>query len=118
MAESGQDEPAGVAARPTQDGDIRAPWAWVEASVWTERMLVALEKGVKGGVWFSLIDKVFAVANLRAAFERVAKNGGAAGVDHVTVEEFGKRRDEGLKDLHEQLRDGRFHPQEIRRKFI
>ena len=33
-------------------------WEWVERSIWTERMLEALERGVKGGVWFSLIDKV------------------------------------------------------------
>ena len=26
-------------------------WAWVEASIWTERMLAALENGVKGGKW-------------------------------------------------------------------
>ena len=32
-------------------------WDWVERSVWTDRMLEALEQGVKGGVWFSLIDK-------------------------------------------------------------
>ena len=31
---------------------------WVEASVWNERMLAALKNGVKGGKWFSLIDKV------------------------------------------------------------
>jgi hypothetical protein len=24
-------------------------WAWVEASVWTKRMLAALDNGVKGG---------------------------------------------------------------------
>ena len=30
----------------------------VEPKVWTERMLTALEQGVKGGKWFSLIDKV------------------------------------------------------------
>ena len=29
-------------------------WAWVEAAVWTERMLAALGNGVKGGKWFSL----------------------------------------------------------------
>jgi hypothetical protein len=33
-------------------------WSWVEASVWNERMLAALGNGVKGGKWFSLIDKV------------------------------------------------------------
>jgi len=36
-------------------GEIRARWAWVEAEVWTERMLTALEQGVNGGKWHSLI---------------------------------------------------------------
>jgi hypothetical protein len=51
-----QDQPTQVAARPTQAGDIRDRWSWVEATVWSDRMLAALEQGVKGGVWFSLID--------------------------------------------------------------
>ena len=46
-------------------------WSWVEASVWTERMLAALENGVKGGKWFSLIDKVYRVETLRAAWQKV-----------------------------------------------
>jgi hypothetical protein len=33
----------------------RSRWAWAEASIWTDRMLAALEDGVKGGVWFSLM---------------------------------------------------------------
>ena len=38
-----------------QDGEaqIRERWRWAEPSVWTERMLTALEEGVKGGKWFS-----------------------------------------------------------------
>ncbi len=51
-------------------------------------MLTALEEGVKGGKWFRLIDKVYALPNLRKAFARVKANSNAAGVDHVTVEEF------------------------------
>lgn len=118
MDGSSQEEPARVAAGSTQVGDIRGRWPWVEASVWTDRMLTALEEGVKGGVWFSLIDKVYAPANLLAAFERVARNKGAAGVDHVTVEDFRRRRDEHLTDIHEQLRRDTYRPQMIRRKFI
>jgi len=34
---------------------LRQRWSWVEASIWTDRMLTALENGVKGGKWFSLI---------------------------------------------------------------
>ena len=38
-----------------------------EAGVWTERMLSALVNGVKGGKWFSLMDKVFAPKTLALA---------------------------------------------------
>ena len=34
-----------------QVGEIHGRWSWVEPSVWTERMLTALETGVKGGKW-------------------------------------------------------------------
>jgi len=65
----------------TQAGSIYDRWSWVEPSIWTERMLNALEQGVKGGVWFSLIDKVYAPATLRAAWAKVQANRGAAGID-------------------------------------
>ena len=48
--------PAGVPQGAKQAGEVRARWAWVEPVVWSERMLEALEEGVKGGKWFSLID--------------------------------------------------------------
>jgi len=58
-----------TAKLPKQDREVRARWAWTEPSVWTDRMLTALEKGVKGDVWFSLMDKVYARRNLeRPAF--------------------------------------------------
>ena len=44
-----EEQPEAVPARATRAGDIRARWAWTEPSVWTERMLTALEEGVKGG---------------------------------------------------------------------
>jgi RNA-directed DNA polymerase len=71
-----------VAQATKQTGETADRWSWVEPSVWTPRMLSALEQGVKGGKWFSLIDKVYATANLAQAYHRVAANGGAAGVDH------------------------------------
>ena len=39
-------------------------WEWVESSIWTENMLKALGNGVKGGKWFSLIDKVYSKKTL------------------------------------------------------
>ena len=53
-----------------QGGEVRARWAWTEPSVWTDRMLTALETGVKGDVWFSLMDKVYSRRNLEAALSR------------------------------------------------
>ena len=110
--------PAGVTPRSTQAGEIRARWAWVEPSVWTERMLTALEDGVKGGVWFSLMDKVYSERNLRAAYERVRRNRGSAGVDHETLAQYARRLEEHLRRLHEGLRDGSYRPQAIRRTWI
>ncbi len=49
-----QKEPAAMPTRLDTSGEIRARWAWVEAEVWTEPMLTALEHGVQGGKWFSL----------------------------------------------------------------
>ena len=43
-------------------------WLWTEPSIWTERMLFALERGVKGDKWFSLIDKVYRLSTLEEAF--------------------------------------------------
>ena len=92
--------------------------ALAEPSVWTQRMLTALEVGVKGGVWFSLIDKVYSRGNLASAAAKVAANQGAAGVDHVRVEQFMLHADENLRKLEEQLRQGTYQPQAIRRVYI
>lgn len=93
-------------------------WAWAEPAVWTERMLTALDEGVKGGVWFSLIDKVFAERNLRAAAAKVVANHGAPGVDHVSVEAFNDDREANVAKLVTALRGGTYQPQAIRRVFI
>lgn len=89
------------------------PWAAPE--VWTERMLAALEQGVKGGRWYSLMDKVAAMPTLQSAFARVKKNRGSAGVDHVTVQQYERRLDENLNQLAEKLKSGCYRPQAIRR---
>jgi RNA-directed DNA polymerase len=115
MNQTPENEPMPVPVTAKQVGEIRVRWAWVEPSVWTDRMLTTLEHGVKGGVWFSLIDKVYAPANLFASYAKVAANGGAAGVDHVTVEDFTKRLAGNLDKLVAQLRDDSYRPQNVRR---
>lgn len=113
-----EDKPAIVSQETKQAGEIRARWAWVEPEVWTERMLTALEEGVRGGKWFSLMDKVYALPNLRAAFREVKANGGAAGVDHQTIEMFEQHLEKNLKELSQSLREGSYRPQAIRRVWI
>jgi RNA-directed DNA polymerase len=81
-------------------------------------MLMALEQGVKGGKWFSLIDKVYALANLRAAFAKVKANRGVAGVDHQTIEMFECHLEENLEKLSQSLREGSYRPQAVKRVWI
>jgi hypothetical protein len=81
-------------------------------------MWTALEHGVRGGIWFSLIDKVYSERNLQAAFAAVAKNHGAAGVDRVTIEQFATRLSENLEHLHASLQTGSYVPQAVRRVWI
>jgi RNA-directed DNA polymerase len=81
-------------------------------------MLTALETGVKGGKWFSLIDKVWQPANLDAAWRKVRANGGAGGVDHQTVARFGRHLAQELERLGAALRENRYVPHGVRRVYI
>lgn len=101
-----------------QVSDVRARWAWSEPAVWTDRMLSALEKGVKGGVWFSLIDKVYSAGNLSAAAQKVIVNKGAPGVDNVTVGQYKRFQGEYLARLSDSLREGTYTPKAIKRRYI
>ena len=89
-----------------------------EPCVWTERMLTALVEGVKGGKWFSLMDKVYARRTLDRAWERVRSNGGAAGVDRQSIAFFAKDADKRLDKLHWDLKEDRYTPQAVKRTWI
>src|SRR5665647_131724 len=121
-----QDQPTAVPDLfgATQAGKIpvkvqrRARWAWVEASVWTDRMLAALEYGVKGDVWFSLMDKLYNPKNLWSAWAKSARNNGSPGVDGVTISRYEKDVEANLNRLSGQLKDGTYRPKAIRRTYI
>src|SRR5215831_11095411 len=115
MAKVEAQRASAVPARATQGAEARKDWSWVEASVWTERMVSALENGVKGGRWYSLMDKVYAPATLEAAWEKVWANAGAAGVDRQSVERFKTNADLYLAELAAALRDGSYRAQPVRR---
>lgn len=97
-------------------GDDLAHWAWTEPSVWTNSMLTTLnQNSVRAGKWHSLMDKVYQPANLFSAYREVAANKGAAGVDNITIEDFTARLQRNIDKLEQQLRDGSYVPQAIKR---
>lgn len=78
-------------------------------------------KGSKGETgdtmkkWYSLIDKVYRLPNLAAAYQAVRANKGAPGVDRVTVEAYGENLVDELRQLHRELKTGTYEPQPVRR---
>jgi RNA-directed DNA polymerase len=90
----------------------------IEPAIWTDRMRAALVTGVKGGRWFSLMDKVHAARTLQVAWKRVERNRGAAGVDRQSVGAFAAHADRYLEELGADLRSGRYRPQPVRRVWI
>ena len=110
-----QDTVPAVPETATQGTDGRREWWWTEASIWTERMVSALVNGVKGGKWFSLVDKVIRPTTLDAAWRKVARNKGAAGVDGQSIERFASQEERYLHELHDQLKTGTYRPNPVKR---
>lgn len=109
---------SGSAEEATQGPDIagpRGPEWWMEATIWTERMVSALVNGVKGGKWFSLIDKVSRPTTLMAAWHKVERNKGSAGVDGQSTIRFAAQAERYLAELQQQLEDGSYRPAAVKR---
>jgi RNA-directed DNA polymerase len=116
MSKQSESEASSVPKEAKQDAQAHGrDWSWVEACVWNERMLAALGNGVKGGKWFSLIDKVCQPVTLQAAWRKVAANAGAAGVDRQSVEQFAARAEQYLGELEAALKAGRYEPMAVLR---
>ena len=73
-------------------------------------MLEALTKGVRGGKWYSLMDKVWDSSNLTLGAWAVIRNEGAPGVDHRSCEQLERELSSEVDLLHRQLRDGTYRP--------
>lgn len=78
-------------------------------------MLAALDNGVKGNKWFSLIDKVARTDTLHLAWAKVVRNHGAAGVDGQSVEKFSARVEIYLKELEQALKTDSYMPLAVKR---
>lgn len=101
-----------------QGREVPPRWEWTEASVWTERMLATLERGIKGGKWYSLMDKVWKRENLQSATEQVLRNKGGAGVDGQSCEKYRRKAPERLERLQEEIESGHYTPPPVKRVWI
>ena len=114
--------PAAVPARARQAGERPAEtpsWLTLESSaVWTPRMLATLERGIKGGKWYSLMDKVWAETTLTLAAWAVIRNEGAPGIDHRTTEQLEEELGSEVALLGRQLRENTYRPQAVKRVWI
>jgi hypothetical protein len=81
-------------------------------------MLETLERGIKGGKWFSLMDKVWKQENLQSALRQVSGSGGAAGVDGQRCQEYLQGGPERLQRLRQQLQRGQYQPKPVKRVWI
>jgi RNA-directed DNA polymerase len=78
-------------------------------------MVSALVNGVKGGKWYSLMDKLIRPATLEAAWQKVARNKGAAGVDGQSIERFAVQAERYLQELQAVLKEGSYRPCPVKR---
>ena len=109
----------GPQKEPKQDREaLWERWRWVERSIWTDRMLRTLERGIEGEKWFALIDKVYRIANLQSAFNQVWRNGGSAGVDGQSIEQFEAQEERELQQLSQELQTQSYRAQAVKRVWI
>lgn len=114
-----EEQPAIVSVQPDkQAGESLWRDHKAERGVWSEKMLKTLVRGVKGGKWFSLIDKVYAEGTLSLAWEKVRQNAGACGVDGITIAQFGKDSQTRLLAVKEHLSKGSYQPKPVKRARI
>ena len=101
-----------------QGREVAPCWAWTEAAVWTERMLATLERGITGGRWYSLMDKVWKTANLQRAVEKVAQGKSKKKADGRRCRRYAEQSAQRLPGLQAQLQCGQYQPNPVQRIWI
>lgn len=101
-----------------QGRDVAPHWAWTEAVVWTERMVATLARGITGGKWYSLMDKVWKMANLQRAVEKVAAGKSKKKADGRKCRRYAEQSAQRLPPLEAKLKSGQYQPKPVQRIWI
>jgi RNA-directed DNA polymerase len=101
-----------------QGREVTPQWAWTEAEVWTERMLATLERGITGGKWYSLMDKVWKLANMQRAVEKVARGKSEKKADGRKCRRYAEQSARRLPTLQAELQSGQYQPKPVQRIWI
>jgi RNA-directed DNA polymerase len=65
--------------------------------------------------WYSLIDKIYRIENLKESFKKVKKNKGAPGIDGVTIGKYEEMLDSNIRLLHKELKSNTYKASAVRR---
>jgi RNA-directed DNA polymerase len=101
-----------------QGREVPAQWEWTEAVVWTERMVTTLERGITGGKWYSLMDKVWKPANLQRAVKKVAQGKSQKKADGRKCRRYAEQSAQRLPALQAKLKSGQYQPKPAQRIWI
>jgi RNA-directed DNA polymerase len=101
-----------------QGREVPPQWEWTEAAVWTERMLATLERGITGGKWYSLDDKVWKMENLQRAVKKVTAGKSPKKPDGHKCRRYAEQSAKRLPQLQRMLKEGRYEPKPAQRVWI
>lgn len=101
-----------------QGRKVSPHWEWTEAAVWTERMLATLERGITGGKWYSLIDKIWKMANLQRAVEKMAQGKSSKKADGRKCRRYAEQSARRLPQLQRSIQNGTYQPKPAQRVWI
>src|SRR5690606_19884199 len=109
MSDEGADKQAGMPGRPRRAGD------GIAEGKGTARQADTVRIGSTGDEASTLMERVVRRENLLAAYRRVVRNGGAPGIDGMTVEALWGHCQSHWARIRQELLDGRYVPQAIRK---
>jgi RNA-directed DNA polymerase len=81
-------------------------------------MLATLERGITGGKWYSLDDKVWKMENLQRAVEKVAAGKSPKKTDGRKCRRYAEQGAQRLPQLQQMLKEGRYEPKPAQRVWI